>query len=249
MNQHVPPPAGRKRKKKSRAVNWLLNLLIAALILAGAYMLARPRIVTYFRDKKTDEVLQAMEGLESPVLSVKIGKNDFKVDGEELEQLGNEGDLEISRAEADDLAPAEIEVNMYATLQIPKIDLTMPVADEATLYSLRVAVGHWSPGAKIGEQGNAVIFGHRLHVYGSHFNRLNEVNTGDQLIVTTHDAVYVYEVSKQITINPSILLQSITEPTSQARLILVTCTPLHEPVGVDRLLIYSHLVEVRPISR
>ena len=244
---------GTGQKRKRRAVSWFLNILIAVLIISGVFFLARPRVINYLSDQKTEEVLSLVEYFEVPAVTEVIGRDEYQVAGEELEQLVFEEELQPGETEADEtseadeddaIRPAEI-VNLYATLQIPKIDLTIPVANEATLYAIRLAVGHWSPGQRFGEQGNAVIFGHYMQDYGRHFNRLNEVIQGDQLIVTTYDAVYVYQVDRQLIIYPQDLLPSITAPTTDARLILVTCTPTAE----QRLLIYSHLVEVIPVTR
>ena len=230
-----------RRKKKSGPLDWLLNILIVALLVSGLYLIARPRIENYLQDRKMAEVLDQMADFNQEVYTITLGENDFRVAGEELEQLGYEGELEINTLE-----PVDVDVNMYATIQIPKIDLTMPVADEATLYSLRVSVGHWSPGAKLGDKGNAVIFGHRTYVEGRHFHSLHKLENADQIVFTTFDTVYTYEVDKSLTIDPSRLLQTITEPTDQARVILVTCTPLTEPRGINRLLVFGHLVEARP---
>lgn len=248
LQKASPAPARppQRRKKKRRASNVLLNLLIIALILAGVYLLLRPRIMNYFQDKKTDEVLSEMEDFKEPVYTLMIGPDDFKVEGEELEDLGYSDEVEIAEA---DISPDPVQVNMYATINIPKIDLVMPVADEATLHSLRVSVGHWSPGAKLGEKGNAVVFGHRMYVYGRHFHRLHEMEPGDQIRFTTYDAVYVYEVDEQRVITPEQLYGTITAPTDEARIILVTCTPLTNPRGTHRLLVFGRLVETKPIER
>lgn len=238
------PP--RRPKKKKRVQNILLNLLIVGLIVAGAYLLLRPRIMNYYQDKKTDNVLAEMETSNDPVYTIVLGPNDYKVEGEELEDLGYGDEVEIAEAE---ISPDPVQVNMYATINIPKIDLVMPVADEATLHSLRVSVGHWSPSAKLGEKGNAVVFGHRMYVYGRHFHRLHEMEPGDTIQFTTYDAVHVYEVDEQRVITPEQLYDTITAENEEAGIILVTCTPLTNPRGTHRLLIFGHLVETRPIER
>lgn len=246
----------KKTKRKRTIVDLFLNILIVALLLSGIYLIIRPRLQNYFQDKKTNEILQEFdemsnveEGLEAPVIQIVIGRDDFVVQGESLEDFGYEG-RELDEFRSFDGLDDTVGINVYARIEIPKIDLVMPVSDEASLYSLRVTIGHYAPSPDLGEVGNAVFFGHRMYAYGRHFNRVDELLPGDKVVFRTFSRLYTYEVYDKLVIEPWELPPLLESgDTKDKQLTLVTCTPLTEPRGTHRLLILGKLIEDRPLRR
>ena len=58
------------------------------------------------------------------------------------------------------------------------------------------------PGTPLpGEAGNASIAGHRT-TYGAPFNRLDELEAGDEILVTTAQGSFTYEVREQLIVSP-----------------------------------------------
>ncbi|MCD5414502.1 MAG: sortase, partial [Clostridiales bacterium] len=82
-------------------------------------------------------------------------------------------------------------------LEIPSIDLILPIIENATMRHLRVSAASilettkpWSE-----EIGNYVVTAHRSRRRGRHFNRLGEIAIGERIILTdTRGIVYEYEV-------------------------------------------------------
>jgi len=106
-------------------------------------------------------------------------------------------------------------------LSIPKINLEAAILESTTRKSLLLAPGHVEKTAWPGEGGNSVIAGHR----DTFFRRLNELQNGDDVLVTRGQRQYHYVVSSKSIVNPSEI--SVTLPSSDARLTLVTCYPTY----------------------
>jgi len=124
-------------------------------------------------------------------------------------------------------------------IKIDKIDLNLPVMDGATPEILKIGAGKLTGTANIGEIGNTAISAHRSHAYGRNFNRLNEVEEGDIVVISTFDADYTYEVFNIQVVEPddvSLLKKSKTDSI----LTLITCHPLY--TASHRLIVQARLI-------
>jgi len=106
-------------------------------------------------------------------------------------------------------------------LSIPKINLEAAILESTTRKSLLLAPGHVEKTAWPGEGGNSVIAGHR----DTFFRRLNELQNGDDVVVTRGQRQYHYVVSSKSIVNPSEI--SVTLASSDASLTLVNCYPTY----------------------
>lgn len=106
-------------------------------------------------------------------------------------------------------------------LSIPKIKLEAAVLESTTKKSLLLAPGHVEKTAWPGDAGNSVIAGHR----DTFFRRLNELQNGDEILVTRGHRRFHYFVSSKTIVSPSDL--SVTLPAADARLTLITCYPTY----------------------
>ncbi len=124
------------------------------------------------------------------------------------------------------------------TISIPAIDLKMAVMEGADRRALRGGAGWLPSSAEMGAPGNCVIFGHRMKKYGRHFNRLDELEAGDEINLSAGDGdVYTYTVTGKETIEPEELFNALSFHNDGYSLTLVTCTPVGK--GTHRLLIYA----------
>lgn len=124
-------------------------------------------------------------------------------------------------------------------IKIDKINLNLPVFNGATPEILKIGAGKLEGTTDIGEIGNTAISAHRSHTYGRNFNRLNEVENGDIVIISTTDADYTYEVFNIQVVEPddvSLLKKSKTESI----LTLITCHPLY--TASHRLIVQARLI-------
>jgi sortase A len=91
-------------------------------------------------------------------------------------------------------APPPDDGTAVAHLVIPSIGVDKIVVEGVRLSDLKKGPGHY-PGSPLpGQPGNAAIAGHRT-TYGAPFNRLDELNPGDEIKVTTLQGTFRYEVT------------------------------------------------------
>lgn len=212
------------RKKKTIRVMLLILLLLC--VAAGALFMGRPYIVDMQRRAAEDELIAQIEKGQTQLGPASAPA----MEGEEYE---------FSELPGEEV-PEPVEVTGYGLISIPKIELKMAVVQGADNYSLRAAAG-WLPGsAELGGAGNCVILGHRMYEYGRHFNRLDELEEDDSIILYNASGdVFEYTVTGKEVIEPETLMDTLAAHNEGFGLTLVTCTPTG--VGSHRLLVYASL--------
>lgn len=80
-----------------------------------------------------------------------------------------------------------------AMMQIPTIGLTKFVMRDVTVEALRDGPGHYRGTVRPGFEGNAAIAGHRT-TFGAPFGRVDELQPGDEIIVSSRDGRFTYVV-------------------------------------------------------
>lgn len=139
-----------------------------------------------------------------------------------------------------------VRVKAIARIKIDKISVDMPIAEGSSLVNLRVAIGHHSPTAPIGQPGLAVLFGHRSYTFGRHFNRLGEVAVDETFVIEDKTNRYTYQIRKIYRVLPEELLAEIYQPVEGSWVILVTCDPVR--VASHRLLVLAEVIATEPIG-
>lgn len=123
-----------------------------------------------------------------------------------------------------------------AMLRIPAIGLDRVVVEGVSVADLRRGPGHYPDTPLPGEVGNAAIAGHRT-TYGAPFGRLDELDPGDAVVVTTLAGTYRYVVTGTEVVEPGRL--SVLDPTPEATLTLTTCHPRFS--AAERLVVRARL--------
>jgi sortase A len=103
---------------------------------------------------------------------------------------------------------------------------------------LKNGPGHYPTTPLPGQPGNAAIAGHRT-TYGAPFNRLDELDVGDEVVTTTQQGEFHYEVTEEIVVRP--YQTEVLDPTEDAMLTLTTCNPKYS--ARERLVIKAKLVD------
>ena len=80
------------------------------------------------------------------------------------------------------------------TIEIPKIGVVKSMFEGITLTTLDHGPGHWPGTAMPGQLGNVVIAGHRVS-HDKPFRHLDQLGSGDDVILTTADGRFVYKVT------------------------------------------------------
>lgn len=132
---------------------------------------------------------------------------------------------------------SETNVKAIAVLEIPKIGLKVAVAEGTSDDIIGYAVGHFTGTALPGEIGNCALVGHRNFTTGEFFLRINKLEPGDDIRITTFDKTYTYKVTGQQTVNPQDVY--VLNPTKTPTITLVTCSLS----GKQRLIVKGELAQ------
>jgi sortase A len=124
-----------------------------------------------------------------------------------------------------------------AIIRIPEAGVDKAVVQGVALSDLKKGPGHYPSTPLPGQPGNAAIAGHRT-TYGAPFYRINELEKGDKIFVTTAQGAFEYHVRELKTVKPSEV--SVLDPTSDNRLTLTTCNPRFS--ARERLVVVSDLI-------
>ncbi|MEW2589221.1 class E sortase [Micromonospora aurantiaca] len=129
-----------------------------------------------------------------------------------------------------------------AGLYIPKFEKHWVVVEGVSPEDIRYAPGHYPDSAMPGEVGNFSVAGHRIR---STFWRLDELKTGDAIVVETRTDWLVYRVYEQRIVKPSQVEVVAPVPgkagqkATEKLLTLTTCNPKFD--NYQRLIIHARL--------
>ena len=126
-------------------------------------------------------------------------------------------------------------------IEIPRIDVSLPIYHGTAESVLQVAVGHIE-GSSLpvgGKSTRCILSGHRGLPSARLFTDLDKLAVGDTFILRTLDEVLTYEVDQISIVQPYDLSNLLIEP-GRDLCTLVTCTPYG--VNSHRLLVQGHRV-------
>jgi LPXTG-site transpeptidase (sortase) family protein len=92
----------------------------------------------------------------------------------------------------------------HGTLEIPAIGLSQPLFEGVTLTAINRGPSHWPGTAMPGERGNVVVAGHRT-TYSRPFWDIHLLEPGDQMVFTTDEGRFVYELTSTEVVTPESL--------------------------------------------
>jgi len=123
-------------------------------------------------------------------------------------------------------------------ITIPKIGVEKVFVEGVQLDDLALGPGHY-PGTPLpGQIGNAAIAGHRT-THGAPFYNVNELATGDKIIVQTLAGKYTYQVYKTpFAVKPTAYY--VVANTPDAQLTLTSCNPRYS--AAERIVIKARLL-------
>jgi sortase A len=118
--------------------------------------------------------------------------------------------------------PPPADGEAVARLQIPAIGVDKIVVSGVEISDLKRGPGHYPDSPLPGQPGNAAIAGHRT-TYGAPFNRIDELEEGDEILVTTLQGSFRYEVRTQLIVSPDQV--EVLDDFGDDRLTLTACHP------------------------
>lgn len=134
----------------------------------------------------------------------------------QLSEAKNEEDSESVSLEA---------INGYtpiAIMEIPSIKLKQPVVDGTGEDVIKYFLGRFPELAMPGDVGNFAVAGHRVSDFTDAFINLYKVKVGDEVIVTTKDGRFTYQVDNSFIVDPDQV--EVLDDADYEKITLITCT-------------------------
>lgn len=125
-----------------------------------------------------------------------------------------------------------------ARIVIPAIGVDEIVVSGVSRDALKKGPGHYPQTPLPGQPGNSAIAGHRT-TYGQPFHRVDELAAGDEIIVTTLQGEFRYEVSGTEIVLPSAV--EVIDDQGDDRLTLTSCHPKYS--ARQRIIVSALLVD------
>jgi len=128
----------------------------------------------------------------------------------------------------------------YATIQIPAIDVDLPVYFGDSLDVLKKGVGHSSGSYFPGEGGSILYMGHN---FAGFFRRFGELKVGDKIKINADYGEYNYIIFDLKLINETDL-DAVPIQREKEILMVFTCYPFNNiGYATQRYVVYAELVE------
>ncbi|WP_158734947.1 class D sortase [Alteribacillus sp. YIM 98480] len=200
------------------------------IFLAGAFVFLYPEVEEYTADSKQKQLLEEWDREQEPLETE--GQNDVRKSYKKLNDIFDKNENTTSAEEEVD---ESLEQNKHSLpsaigiLRIPAIDAELPVVEGATEEKLRTAAGHLEGTASLGKEGNSAIAAHRSHTHGRMFNRLDEVEAGDDIVIEDETGEKTYSVINKIVVSPDDTSVLTQDTNGESIVTLITCTPMKNP--------------------
>lgn len=131
--------------------------------------------------------------------------------------------------------------SIWATLEIPSINLNVPIYHGDSLDILRYGVGHFSGSYFSGEGGSIVLAAHNSRQF---FMRLPELKKDTEITIKTNYGVFKYKLIETKIIKGTDM-ESLPIQNDKEILMMYTCYPVNT-IGhkTKRFVVYAELIEV-----
>jgi sortase A len=107
-------------------------------------------------------------------------------------------------------------------IQIPAISVDAPIVMGDGEEQLKKGVGHHIGSPNPGQSGNMILSAHN-DVFGEIFRDLDQLESGDEIIIYTQVRSYTYIVQQQQVVEPTQV--EVMAPTTEAVITLISCYP------------------------
>ena len=231
------------------------TIFIALFFLAGLSLLLYPFVSNQWNNYRQSRLISSYDSTVSQMESE--GSIDYEAEWERAHAY-NEALLpsilpdSFAVAEASDEPDEEYMACLYiagdemmGTVEIPKINIELPIYHTTDETVLERAAGHLE-GSSLpvgGESTHAVISAHRGLPSASLFTDLDQLEEGDHFLLHVLDDTLAYEVDKISVVEPE-ETQDLAVEEGEDLVTLLTCTPYG--VNSHRLLVRGHRVPYEP---
>ncbi len=225
----------------------LLSAALLAAALAGTVLALFPSWEQHKEQERQAALLSRIEKAarqkELPPGSTIVPETAGRVAGSDLleEKAAFEQETEAGWPEKEAVKLPK-EGSEIGILTIPRIEAELPVTAGVSEKQLKISEGWVMQTDMVGSVGNAVIAGHRSYTSGLHFNRLDELEAGDEILFTAADGEAMrFIVEETLTVDPDDPAVFSLPQEGRAQLTLYTCTPIRK--ATHRLIVRALRLE------
>ena len=233
--------SNKKKKKKSGG---LVNFLLFLIMLIGAAIIAYPTFSDWWN---SFHQTRAIAGYVEQVASLDRETfdrmwADAEAYNEALKQNGNRFMLSEEELAVYNSILDVTGTGIMGYIDIPKIDISLPVYHGTDEAVLQIAIGHIEGTSfPVGGPGShSVLSGHRGLPSAKLFSDIDQLQEGDTFLLQVLDRTLTYQVDQIRIVLPN-ELQDLQLEEGQDYCTLVTCTPYG--VNTHRLLVRGHRIE------
>ena len=221
-----------------------LNILLVLVFLVGLSLLLYPSVSDYWN---SFHQTRAIATYSEEVANLENEQYDEIWEAAQqynrsLTERGNAYVLSDEQKEAYEELLDVSGLGVMGYIEIPEIDVSLPVYHGTEESVLQIAVGHLEgsrlPGG--GESTHCVLSGHRGLPSAKLFTNLDKLAEGDIFLLRVLDEVLTYEVDQTLIVEPQDTA-SLRIEEGKDYCTLVTCTPYS--VNTHRLLVRGHRIE------
>lgn len=226
------------------------KLMIGIIFLAGLSLLLYPFVANQWNNYRQKQLISSYE----QTVSQKEASNGIDYDAElKKAEAYNEVLLPSILPDSFAIADASEEDQTYMNtlniagdemmgiVEIPKIDIKLPIYHTTEEDVLKQAAGHLE-GSSLpigGKSTHAVISAHRGLPSASLFTDLDQLKKGDHFLIHVLNKTLCYEVDKISVVKPE-ETSALAVEEGEDLVTLLTCTPYG--VNTERLLVRGHRV-------
>ena len=224
--------------------NKLTTALLILMLVAGLSLLLYPTVSDYWNSLHASRAVANYAEEVQNLDAEKYGQ--MLADAREYNQmlLGRETEFALTeeqKAEYNSLLDLN-GTGIMGYIEIPAIDVSLPIYHGTDDAVLQVAVGHleWSSLPVGGEGTHCVLSGHRGLPSAKLFTNLDKLAEGDTFIIRVLNEVFTYEVDQILIVEPDDT-DALKPQEGEDLCTLVTCTPYG--INSHRLLVRGHRIE------
>ncbi len=228
--------------KKKR--DHFLTVLFILILFAGLSLLLYPSISNYWNSFHST---QAIANYREEVANLDHQEYDDLWDAarkynEELSRHGTAYRLTDEQTQQYETLLNVSGLGIMGSIEIPEIDVNLPIYHGTDESVLQVAVGHleWSSLPIGGDGTHCVLSGHRGLPSAKLFTNLDQLEKGDTFLLRILDEVLTYEVDQILIVEPQ-ETAALQIEHGKDYCTLITCTPYG--INTHRLLLRGHRID------
>lgn len=223
----------RPKKKKSRKLNWLINIFLFLLLLVGLALVFNTQIRNFLIQQNGKAY--AIEKL-TPEDLEKNNKKETSFDFEAVESLSTEAVLNAQLSNKN--------LPVIGAVALPDVKINLPIFRGLDNVVLLTGAGTMKPDQEMGK-GNYALASHRVQDMVSLFSPLEYSKPGELIYTTDLKNVYTYKITYVEKIDPS-RVELIDDVPNKKMITLITCGDMY---ATTRIAVQGELESVTPIKK